>query len=251
MARRDKSKSAAPSVRSCSVCTSTRVQTRYEGRYTIKNRRIDQSSCTCLECGAAWHEDYMVRAQEVINRPMGARAQIDQQLNQDTPAEKSAVQNIKRGADTSRLCPVCGSDETSAGFNGSVTINGQRIDKATAGCHICASLWSEAYNRRTGETSVSDIRPEAMKAALKADQQHAAPMTSGTPADADACPVCTAARIHISTEARGTITRRNQPVREGVCTCGQCSAQWVERWFTLDKVTRRYDLRKPVTDAFS
>jgi hypothetical protein len=159
MARRARTASAVnPSMRSCPVCASKRVQGTFKGRETIKNRRIDASECTCLECLSSWHEAYMVRAQEIKVSDIRPALQAG-------PKEKASAT-----ADPGRLCPVCRSDATSAGFNSSARGDEGRIDYATCGCTACGALWAEAYYRRTGRTEVSDIRASTLSGALEADR---------------------------------------------------------------------------------
>ena len=135
-------------------------------------------------------------------------------------------------ADTERLCPVCGSNKTGAGFNGSTI--GDR-------CRDCGALWTEAFYRRTGETEVSDVRPGAFLELITADKANAqraqtptivgkqvAPAktcpvghtTSHSHQEGDGCPLCGA--IHIGIKPHGPLAAE--------CLCIDCGASWHHRY---------------------
>lgn len=113
----------------------------------------------------------------------------------------------------SRLCPVCESDQTSAGFNGRSTGDKGREDYATASCHVCGSLWDEVFYRRTAETVNSNIRRGALKAAIEADKAHSQNRDDG-------CPLCGA--IHIGVKPNGP--------HAAACLCIDCGATWQQRY---------------------
>lgn len=109
-----------------------------------------------------------------------------------------------------RLCPVCESDKTSAGFTGRSTGHAGREDYATASCHECGSLWDEVFYRRTAETVNSNIRRGALKGIShrQHDNQDAG------------CPICGA--IHIAVNPNGPMAAN--------CACVDCGATWDQRY---------------------
>jgi hypothetical protein len=117
----------------------------------------------------------------------------------------------------SRLCPVCESDQTGAGFNGKTTGDKGREDHATASCHVCGSLWDEVFYRRTGETVNSNIRPGALKAAENLTYRE--PNTHSQN-EGYGCPLCGA--IHIGVKPHGPLAAE--------CLCIDCGATWSHRF---------------------
>lgn len=174
--------------------------------------------CGCEACKAIWDEYTaiatghvtigMIEPQDVL--PKGNRA----------------------ASPDKRLCPVCGSSDTSAGFNGRVTIEGERVDMATAGCHICAALWTEAYHRRSGRTVISDIQPKGLAAALAADKAKAAAPKA---AHEDGCPVCGSLHIGLKPYGPGVAS----------CTCTDCHASWDHRYDSAEERVYRTNIKTP------
>lgn len=245
MARRVRTASAVnPSKRACPVCASSRVQGTFKGRETIRNRRIDASSCVCLECGSLWHEDYMVRAQEIrVSDVRKGQAAAPAQMLRNVNTASTPV----TPTDPGRLCPVCGSGDTSAGFNGSSTGSEGRIDKATAGCMTCGALWSEAFYRRAGKTMISDVQPGALQRAIAADKanaarasqlsaqaefsegfrsvpSHARANASHSHDEGDGCPLC--GSVHIGIKPHGNAAAD--------CDCIDCGATWNQRYVAAE-----------------
>jgi hypothetical protein len=50
----------------CPLCLSQHVSNVYTGRINLLSHNVDQSECTCLDCGTQWHEDYVTRTQEIV-----------------------------------------------------------------------------------------------------------------------------------------------------------------------------------------
>jgi hypothetical protein len=252
--RRARTASAVnPTQRRCPTCASSRVYGTFQGRSTIKNRRIDASSCACLECGAAWHEDYMVRAQQIVissvrkgNLPSAPTQNLRKPEISSAPASAS---------DPGRLCSVCSSADASVGFNGSSTGDEGRIDTAAAVCMKCGALWSEAYYRRASQTVISDIRREAMKRAILSDRakdknsaradnsgfaefaedptrSHAREI-SHSHHEGDGCPLC--GSIHLSIKPHGPASAS--------CSCTTCGAFWEQQYVTSEGKAYRSNIK--------
>lgn len=130
---------------------------------------------------------------------------------------------INAADETKRLCPLCESEDTSAGFNGSYVGHAGRMDKATAGCHVCGALWDEVFYRRTSETVISNVRPGALAAALNQD------------ANQDAgCPIC--AGLHIGITPHGN--------QSASCTCVDCGATWDQRYDAIARHAYRSNIKE-------
>lgn len=66
-----------------------------------------------------------------------------------------------------RICPVCGSSNTSGVLNGKYTVTyprrqrnatkRQNVYRAGCSCRDCGSVWREAYYDKDGETVNTDI----------------------------------------------------------------------------------------------
>lgn len=137
MARRDLTQSAAPaSNRVCPVCGQFDTYGIYQGRQTLRGRRVDQSECVCFECGAAWHEAYYVRSHETRHsniRPRGAFADVTALLARPNSAP----------------CPICASPRVNVIFLGDAKT------RARCSCDQCRASWIETY--RGGQTHRSSL----------------------------------------------------------------------------------------------
>lgn len=137
MARRRRNASAVDTAkRSCPVCTLNRIHAVFLQRQTVKNRRTDLSTCVCLECGAAWNESYMVRAQEIHTSNVRTREEQIAMRPIDRTASKTAddprhTQSHEDG------CPLCG------GVHIAVKPRGNAAAECT--CVDCAATWSHRY----------------------------------------------------------------------------------------------------------
>lgn len=139
-----------------------------------------------------------------------------------------------------RVCPVCESENTSAGFNGSTIGDKGRMDAATCGCRDCGSLWQEVFYRRSGETVISDIRPGAL-AAVKLGSMDPKPDTepqarSHSDNQGEGCPNCGA--IHIGVKPHGAYAAS--------CLCISCGTTWDHRYDAIERIAYRSNIKTPV-----
>lgn len=139
-----------------------------------------------------------------------------------------------------RACPVCESENTSAGFNHSERGAEGRIDHATASCHDCGALWKEAFYRRSGETVISDIRPHALAASnllpVGNIPTNEAQACSHSDNQGEGCPNCGA--IHIGVKPHGAFAAS--------CLCIDCGTTWDHRYDAIERIAYRSNIKTPV-----
>ena len=140
---------------------------------------------------------------------------------------KEAAPSKEAAIETGGLCPVCGRADTRAGANGSTHGAEGRIDYSICGCYSCYAVWQEAYFRRTGETAVSDIQPEALLKMAEADKANAAQVKQALAdkRDGAGCPLCNS--IHVSIKPHGNTSAS--------CTCVECGCLWDQRYVAAER----------------
>jgi DNA-directed RNA polymerase subunit M/transcription elongation factor TFIIS len=149
MARRRIASSIDASKRACPVCAKNRIHAVFKQRQTVKKRRVDQSTCVCLECGAAWNESYMVRAQEIRTSNVLTREAQAAARPIDRTASKTADLAAHSHTDNQDVgCPICGAIHIGVKPHGPLA--------ASCTCVDCGATWDHRY--ANGEAYRSNIK---------------------------------------------------------------------------------------------